>query len=563
MKKIPLLITLSLLTLCVHAQNQKIQFNGTARGEIQSDMLPTSDTINVDQALIGNALVDLRMDIRPADNIRIKTDFRFANPMGGFWGQGATIQLRHISLKGVANNIVKYRFGNIDLQMSPYTLYNTYAELSEHESEIFKFTRNINEEENFNNKNTWHQQGVDLSCTLGFNKLIESADLTGFVVRNRSVDENIIPDRLHAGGVSKFNINNASYIAANYINLFELPRTVNDTVTTKYQNFVYTSDFKFVFRPLYVFGEAGFSQVQYEVEGTKPVDIVGEVFEIGVGKKICKNQLKIDASFRRVSDDFFSAGAQSKRINYATTPGIMSVASADKQKRSIGLLDLVRDKNIYNPTISSELMDYDFTLNHVTPYGKATPNRVGGTVLVSYADSAQRYFSTLSGQLLQDTRGEGTEDLRSYTLMQWSGKIAFNNIFDISKTLALTAGAQYANSYRDGHAIVSDVDYTSTAFDIGGEIEFVSRFDFLFGAKLLMAEGTEYTSKRDEYNRIVDYNIKKDNCSQQLYAVALRYRFNDNVNFTVQGSQVTYTNDIVANTDYKINQLYILFNMRF
>lgn len=563
MKKIPILITLSLLTMCVYSQNQKVQFNGTARGEIQSDMLPETDTVNIDQALTGNALVDLRMDIRPADNMRILTEFRFANPMGGFWGQGATIQLRHISLKGVANNIVKYRFGNIDLQMSPYTLYNTYAELSNNESEIFKFTRDINEQENFNNKNSWHQQGFDLSCKLGFEKLIESADLSGFVVRNRSVENNIIPDRLHAGGVSKFNINNKSYFAANYINLFDLPRTVHDTNTSKYQNFVYTGDFKFVFQPLYIFGEAGFSRVLYAVDETTPVDITGEVFEIGLGKKLLQNQIQIDASFRRVSDDFFSAGAQSKRINYTTPPGILNIASANKLTRSIGLLDLVRDKNIYNPTISSALMQYDFALNHVTPYGKATPNRTGATLLVTYTDSTQRYFSTLSGQLLQDTRGEGTEDLRTYTLIEWSGKIAFDKIFDLSKTLSLTAGVQYANSLRDGHQIIDDVDFTSTAFDVGTVIEIMPRFDFLFGTKILVAEGTEYESIRDEYNRIIDYNILHDKNSQQINAIAFRYRFNNNVSFTVQGSQFNYTNTIVNDADYGINQLYILFNMKF
>ena len=58
-------------------------------------------------------------------------------------------------------------------------------------------------------------------------------------------------------------------------------------------------------------------------------------------------------------------------------------------------------------------------------------------------------------------------------------------------------------------------------------------------------------------------NILHDKNSQQINAIALRYRFNNNVSFTVQGSQFNYTNTIVNDADYGINQLYILFNMKF
>ena len=119
MKKIPLVIALSFLGFMLTAQNQKVQFNGVARGNIESNSLGENDTTNIDQSIKGNALVDLRFDIRPSDNIRINTDFRFNSPMGGFWGNGSIFQVRHVSMKGVANKYFKYRFGDIDLKMTP------------------------------------------------------------------------------------------------------------------------------------------------------------------------------------------------------------------------------------------------------------------------------------------------------------------------------------------------------------------------------------------------------------------------------------------------------------
>jgi hypothetical protein len=564
MRRIPVIIALSSLTLWAHAQNQKVQFNGTARGDIENNWLPKSDTSNIDQKIKGNTLVDLRMDIKPSDNIKIKTDIRFSNPMGGFWGQGAAIQLRHISLKGVASNFFKYRFGDIDLKMTPYTLFNNFGDLSANESEIFRKTREINEEENFNFGNYWHQQGADLAFRLGFDKFIKSADFSGFVVRNRSVTNNIVPDRLHAGGNAQFNINNKSFIGFNYINLFDLPKTVNDTNKAQFQNSVITANFKFDLKYLYLFGEGGISKEKYiDTNKIKQADISGNFFEAGLGKKLLKNQLSIEATFRRVSDDFYSAGAQTRRINYMTTPQVFNVVSNTKYVRGSGIFDLVKDPTIYNPTITPQLMNYSLLFNHVTPYGKATPNRTGFDIELAYKDSADRYTSNLSTQLLQDTRGEGTTELRNYALVNWNGTLAFDKIYSLKKTVSINAGVQYAKSQRDGKTMIKDVDLATQAIDAGATIELISRLDLLFGTKLVLAKGTEYTDIRNLYNQVTGFNQVTINGTQMLHAVSFRYRFTDNVIFSIQGSTFQFKDKANSKNNYAINQIYMLFNMKF
>ena len=54
--------------------------------------------------------------------------FRIRNELGGFWGGGVSFNVRQLTLKGVAGNKVKYEVGDIDLKMTPYTLFNNLEE---------------------------------------------------------------------------------------------------------------------------------------------------------------------------------------------------------------------------------------------------------------------------------------------------------------------------------------------------------------------------------------------------------------------------------------------------
>ena len=87
MKKIFLCIGLAISGLLVQAQtaNPKIQFNGMARGDMSHNWLSSDDTTNVDQSLGGAALIDLHLDIRPSDAVRISSTLRVKNAIGGFW----------------------------------------------------------------------------------------------------------------------------------------------------------------------------------------------------------------------------------------------------------------------------------------------------------------------------------------------------------------------------------------------------------------------------------------------------------------------------------------------
>lgn len=582
MKKIFLCIGLAISGLLVQAQtaNPKIQFNGMARGDMSHNWLSSDDTTNVDQSLGGAALIDLHLDIRPSDAVRISSTLRVKNAIGGFWGQGASLELREISIKGVAAKRIKYRFGDIDSRMTPYTLWNYYGECDNNEAEVFRFIREIRHQENFNYGHYWRNQGGDLSWRLGFDKGIESIDFTTFAMRNRSLDDGKTPDRLQAGGTMKFHITNSSQIGFNYINLFDLPKTVSKTYYEKYSNGVGTTDFGFFIGRIHAFGELGFSTINYvDTADTKTVNTKGNFFEVGLEYGLVGAHpylhdalppLSARVSFRRVNQNFFSAGAQSKRINYTSDVNVLPVVGTNSYNRTIALLDLLTDDAIYNQAISYGLMDYEMIFNNVTPYGKATPNRQGFDVALTYNAIDSTFDTDVEIQLLQDVAGQGSEKKKNYLLAQWKGNVYFDKIFGWNKSVSVTAGYQFASASRDedrvykmSKELVKSVDLHSHTVDLGASVEVLNRVDVLVGTKMLFYKGTDYKAILNGFNETVKYQCETYDGSQMLTAAGLRYRFNDNISLTLQYDRFNLKDKNDEGNSYKINQAFLLFNILF
>ncbi len=573
MKKLYVLIGLAFLGMLAQAQtaNPKIQFNGVARGDMLHNWLASEDTSNVDQSLGGAALVDLHLNIHPNDAVRIHTTLRVKNAIGGFWGQGSSLELREISIKGVAGKVIKYRFGDIDSKMTEYTLYNSDGEAANNEAHVFNFIREIRHQENFNIGNYWRNQGVDLAWSLGFDKVVESIDFTTFMMRNKSLSDGKTPDRLQGGGRMVFNFNEKTYLGANYINLFDIPKTVSKTSYEKYTNGVATVNAHIDAKLLYVFGEGGVSSIDYtDTSDAKTVDVNGTFFEIGLGKLLAKDQLKTELSFRRVDQNFFSAGAQSKRINYTSQVNVLPTVGQNSYARTISLLDLVTDDAIYNQAISFGLMDYEMIFNNVTPYGKATPNRQGFDLLVSYANADGKYDTKIDAQFLQDVAGQGTDAKKSYLLARWSGNVNFDKMYHWDKSVSLSAGYQFAMAnraeehyYKQSNALVEAVDLNSHTIDLGTSIEVLNRLDFLLGTKMLFYKGSDFKAQLNGFNETVKYKCETYDGSQMLIAVGLRYRFNDNISLTAQYDRFNLEDNLDEGNSYKINQAFLLFNVLF
>ena len=127
MKNYYLTILSVFLTTVIFAQERvkKVEFYGGARTNILfQDLADDSDTLNVQKANYGHSLIDLGILIRPSNDTEIITELRMRNELGGFYGAAVNFGVRRLTLKGVINDAIRYKIGDIDLKLTPYTLFN-------------------------------------------------------------------------------------------------------------------------------------------------------------------------------------------------------------------------------------------------------------------------------------------------------------------------------------------------------------------------------------------------------------------------------------------------------
>ncbi|MBT7397634.1 MAG: hypothetical protein HN775_00410, partial [Hellea sp.] len=155
------------------------------------------------------------------------TELRIRNELGGFWGSAVTYGVRKLTLKGVVNDAIRYKVGDLDLQMTPYTLYNNGYQDVVNEASIFQIAREVIDYEYYFTGNAWRQQGVQSDFGFDLNNgTFESLDIHLFSTRNKVSDAaSASPDRLLSGGQMGLNTSYGS-LTFHSANLHDLKNTV-------------------------------------------------------------------------------------------------------------------------------------------------------------------------------------------------------------------------------------------------------------------------------------------------------------------------------------------------
>ena len=240
-KKI-LILLLILTTNLLIGQQKKFQINGAARGYLFSNKLnidESLDSVTTRKANYGHTLLDMGISLFPNKNTEVISMFRIRNEIGGFWGGGVSFNVRQLTLKGVAGNKVKYEIGDIDLKMTPYTLFNTIEEGAINEGDVFAMRREIVYYDMFYNEdNSWRMQGAKVNFGLEFANVIEAIKFKGFITRQRPTDGIVEPERLYGGGTINIKQSENLSFGFNSVNIFDLTETIQDSI--QYKNNVHT-----------------------------------------------------------------------------------------------------------------------------------------------------------------------------------------------------------------------------------------------------------------------------------------------------------------------------------
>jgi hypothetical protein len=577
-KKLILLFFVLVSSHAVFAQDSdKVKFGAYGRALQQNTTLDAEDTLHADNVSKGHVLVDLGININPDKRTEVQAIIRMRSDIGGFYTAGSALQLRQLYIKGLIGKYFSYQVGDLYLQMSPYTFYNNNAEGTINEGRIFAdFRRDYTNYENLSNKgNYWWQQGATTNFSLAFKESrIDSMRVDAFFVRNRteiigpSVSSSS-PALFHAGGRITLTSTEKMKLVGNYVNLFEIGKTAK--MDSAISNPVMSLQLDYTLwnneqNALRVVGEGGYSQMifkNYPERGTKD----GSFIEGALKFNLKPANLLFSAGYSYVDPQFYSSAAQSKRVNFASTPSTFPVYGNDPANPNIrtpNIFDLVKDTAVYNQRIVSQLMAYDPTLNNSQAYGKATPNRQGVNLDIQYKDSAQKVMANVNAAYLTEIVGEGSTQKRNFLVLKAGADFHIHKFINWKKKLIVTTGVRYETTTRGGDPIET-VSLNSTLIDLGLEVEVVNRVDVLVGTKFLNASGNEFIAIHNKYNDVSFSNANTANISvnQSLLAAGLKYRFSANTYITVQDHLFAYTDGNNSLRNYSFNQFLIMFNMNF
>jgi hypothetical protein len=575
-------ISLGLLICSIYVAFGQVEFGagGYGRSILTNNNLsgnilnsPTKDTSSTNKGVSGYFLFDLTTNLRLNKDFSANAIVRVRTPFGSFYGQNVTFLFRQFQMLGRIGNNINYQIGDINIEATPYTVYNSPETYNKYEAETFSTRRNILEYENFIFGTAWRLQGVQGFAKYNFNKGIKQLYINPFGVRTNITNNINTPDRILAGGRVKIDQSDAFQFGGTFVTLRDM---VTNITQVDYNNNVLTGDAKFNINnddiAFQIKGETGFSSYKYSSINTLTTVGYNDYFyDVSASNVFKALKLGVSAGYRNVGPQFSSPSAQTARMNVNTPLGLFSNLNNlagyqnGSTQRQQTLYDRFTDENVYNRNISPVLYNFLPQYGNVTPYGQATPNRQGVSLGVSTDTTYKVVDAEFGVDVLSEIIGEGTPNLRNYTVLKGGAALNIHKILKWNKRLVVNVGMRNEHTSRAG---LSSINFNTLLFDAGLTVEFVKNIDLIGGLKMLNANGNEYASTRNQYNlissdptiqSITPFNM---NVNQLIYSGGLRIRFTEKSFFIINYNVSNYTDLINSAKSYSINQLFLNYTVK-
>ena len=564
----------------LHAQNnENIWFDGLSRSYFARDAIDknvSDDTLSARNFSNGYNLLDLNTHVNPINDIEIFAQLRIRNSFGSFFGSGTEINVRQLRAKGVINKKIRFSVGDLFLKQNKFTLYNYDEELSSFENDMLKPYRDIIHYENFYTENRWRLQGIQTDFSFEFDRFIRNLGFDFFITRPRGSSQinetTYTSDLLLSGGSMVSEINKRLKISTNYINLFEVASSGTNNISVR--NPIYdisllhhfTADKYRIEQEL----QSGFSErywLHSELENGIPDsisnDTKGMYFQFD-NKYLKKDStLSLEFGYRYVDPNFRSAGAQTRRLNYAAgnSNSVYPIYTNMSLIRPPSVFDLVTDEQLYNQDLSSTLMLFNPIYSNILPYGDATPNRTG-IYLKAKIDNINKVFvSKINAGFYREVVGQGTSEKRNFGLLKGGFKINFHKWMNWDKELTLASSSESELTKRGGED-VSSVNLFSHQMNVSVNAEIIKSFFIQTSYKHFSANGNEFLTQRDNYGNITYFSSTLIDQKDHMLSCGMLYKFRKNVyaniNYNWWGSKFTDQ----QYSDYKYNRLIFILSVK-
>jgi hypothetical protein len=541
----------------------KLWYDGNSRVIFNRDALEGTikdlDTVSTRSNGGGSTVLDLGFHFTPVDDIEIFSEIRLKNDFGGMWGNKSVVELRRLSAKGIVNNKIAFSIGDIYLKQTKFTLYNYEQELSEYEPSVFKFYRDYVNYENYYQSNYHRLQGLQTNFSYNMYNFIEQLDFDAFTARIRGVEWLGKPELLMLGGSAMVRLSNKINLGSHYVNTFEVLSSSNGTVA--YYNPVLNTQISYSGslndNPYKMLLEGGFSKRGWDGDSLAP-EVKGNFMQASLHSKRINGEL--DLGFRYVDSDFRSIGAQTRRIQYNNTTTTYPYYSNNYTQRKVSLLDVMSDPNVYNQNLSTSLMSYNPMYSSVTPYGDATPNRIGFTAKISNMNITDFFSANIQTQYFTEVIGQGTTQKRMLNKSALQSMLLLNKLLSTKKSLILEGSMNLETVNRAGEDF-EKIDFTSILYSGSISYELIKNFKIIAGAKVFYAEGNEFIADRDKYDQINDYSNHIYDSKETILIAGLQHHFTENIYFTMQYNQFNVLDKTNTYDEFSLGRLIFMFNM--
>jgi hypothetical protein len=486
----------------IFAQQKKvIDFVGGARSIMGNNRLVVNDSIadttTVKRNTGGYALVDLGVNIRPNKSTEILGMFRIQNGYGGFWGSGVNFDVRQLWLKGLVGNIIRYQLGDLNLKQTPYTLYNHHADRVEMLPDIFAIPQSIiNYEKFYTKNNTWRQQGASVDFGFTFQKYLQELNVNAYTTRLRATDFSTNPDRLMSGVTTQFVVKKNLKVAYHLFSVNDIFGTVIDS--NLFNNTIHSGSLDYALQakniPLQFHADFGKSKA---VQSLKIYQSLLQDYFVNAFTQINlpKQKSAVSIGYLNVGPEYRSIGAQSKDINYNLLTNEYNLYTNGQRYRPLQLLDVLTNVNLYNQSVSNNLMAKNEVFNNAMPYGEATFNRIGMYVKGKFEDTAKGIQAQLSQYNLSEIQGQGTLNLTKYAVTKLNSEIAIHKIAKMKNIFKVQLGLQLQSTNRKSTEVIENIELNSTSYQAGLQYEIFPKIDVLAGIIAINTKGNEFTTK--------------------------------------------------------------------
>jgi hypothetical protein len=366
-------------------------------------------------------------------------------------------------------------------------------------------------------------------------------------------------------------INKRLTLSSNYINLFEVASSGTQNISVR--NPVYdisllhhfSNDKHRIEQKI----QTGLSQrywlhteLENGIADSISNDTKGMYFELD-NKYIKKDStLSLTVGYRYVDPNFRSAGAQTRRLDYASgnSNTIYPIYTNMSLRRPTSMFDLLSDNGLYNQDLSSILMAFNPIYSKVLPYGEATPNRTGVYLKAKINNTNKVFLGKINAGLFKEVIGQGTAEKRQFILLKGMFTINLHHRFNWKKEFSLSTSSESEVTSRGGDSI-SSLDLVSHQVNASLNVELAKKLFIQTSYKQFYANGNEFLTQRDNYGKITNFTLTQVNQKDHMLSLGLLYSFRENVYANLQYNWWGMTFSDQDYLDYKYNRLMLILSV--